>query len=123
MSGTKTKRTAWDDRADMLAGLRGLGEFIETVEVPSDLAPAIATGRPELLALARPRALTEDECAKVYKLLSVLIRTNWALQEHARELEKMTADMYGHLKGALGQALKMEQFAGFRVADEDDDDE
>jgi hypothetical protein len=123
----KPKRgpSAWDDRAAMLRGLHDSGvlrspaDFVEAIDVPMDLAAALATGRKELLSIVRPRAMSEEEVGKLYKLIGVLIDTNFALQAHAREVEQMAATLHQQIRGSIHYAERMAAFAGFRTADDE----
>jgi hypothetical protein len=87
--------------------LDGWASFVETVHVPTDIAAALATGRPELLALMQPRALDAAECGKLYQLLRVLITTNMGLQQHAQQLAQLVDNW-------------MQQFAGSAWCSEPD---
>lgn len=88
--------------------------FVEEVQVPADIAAALVTGRPELLCLMRPRALTEDECAKLYKLIGVLISTNMGLREHAQQLSGLVDNWMQQFDGIRGVATQINHFANFR---------
>lgn len=68
------------------AGLSNWSELVAEIRLPSDLAVAVATNRPEMARLAKPRALTEEECAHLYKAIEVYIRTNQALQQHSHRV-------------------------------------
>lgn len=95
--------------------------FIEPVDVPRELYVALQTGRPELLSLLQPRAMTEQEVANLYTLISVLIRTNMALREHAAEVAHMVkiwGDAFKHLH-SVGR--RIEDFAQFRSATSEED--
>ena len=85
------------------------------------VAIAVFTGRAELLELAQPRALTVEECAKIYKAMAVLIRTNMALQAHANELEIMTTNLDQQLVGLNAMIGNIRNFAAFRQAHDDED--
>lgn len=102
--------------------LRGPNEFVAEVKVPADLAAALASGRTELLALVRPRAIEAEEFMALVHLISVLLRTNLALQEHAREVAVMAKTLSGNFKGLVGFIRQVEQFADFRLADDDEDE-
>jgi hypothetical protein len=101
--------------------MRSWSELIETVHVSADIAAALATGRPELLKLARPRALDEADCAALFKLLAVLIETNQALIAHAQETAKMTRDIATMLKGTVAMFGGVEHFANFRHNQDEDE--
>lgn len=127
MSG-KPNKSAHDYRDDMVRTLRdshalkSWSELIEAVDVPMDLAAALATGRVELLKLAQPRAMDAEEVMRLYKLIGVLIDTNFALQAHAREVSSMAATAYSQIRGALTYSRKLQQFAGFSVSGDGDEE-
>lgn len=99
--------------AQVKTKLESWAAFVEAVDVPSDIYPALQTGRPELLKLANPRALTQEECAKLYQLLAVLIETNQALQQHSQEVGRLVnrwADAFKHLHSV---GLRVTRYANF----------
>lgn len=104
--------------------LRSPRDWVEAVDVPMDLAVALATGRSELLKLAKPRAMDSDDVARLYRLIAVLIDTNMALQAHAHEVAVMSDHFDGQLRGAVKYARRMRSFANFgSLSDEEDGDE
>jgi prophage DNA circulation protein len=115
-----TERDAMVQALHDSMALRSPAEFVETMELPHDLYVAIATGRPELITLATARDMTAAEVAELYEVIAVLIRTNYALQVHARELAKMASDFGRQMHGAARQIAAIEQFADFRKSDNDD---
>lgn len=109
-----------DDRfASIAKKLRSWNELTDSVELPPDLYAVLMTGRPELLKIAEPRALSEEECAKLYKLLGVLIETNSALKLHSKLLAQHAENMSQQLKGVVGLTRALENFAAFRHGDDD----
>lgn len=89
-------------------------EFVRELKVPSELVPALTTGRPELVCLAKPRELTAEEAAALYKLIGALIETNMVLRGHASEVADMVSNWVGSLHGMIGVADKIGRFADFR---------
>jgi len=94
--------------------LRDWSHYIESIELPQDVLPALMTGRPELLRTVRPRALTEDEAAKLYKAMAGLIETNMALREHAEQLAQLTNNWAQQFAGLHGVGEKIQRFANFK---------
>jgi hypothetical protein len=121
-----TQRTAWDERGEMIVDLNRVlhspSEVVEVVSLPTDLAAVLTTGRTELLALVEPRALSKDECAMLYKLFEVLIKTNFALQAHARETARMVEQINGMVRGLLPYASRTALFADFKNPQQDDNE-
>ena len=96
----------------------------ETCSLPMDIAAALVTGRPELLKLTQPRALTADECKRLYHFIGVLIQTNNNLQRHAAQVA-ILVDTWGQaFKGMTHAAERIENFANFHAIghQEDNDD-
>lgn len=96
--------------------------FVENMQVPADIYPALMTNRPELLKIAPPRALSKEECAVIYKILAGLLETNAALREHAEQVAHFVdlwSDAFKHLRG-LGE--RIQKFANFRYQDDENDD-
>jgi len=114
-SVTKRKQTAKESEAALLAELAipqkldAWNALVEEVRLPTVMAAAMITMRPELLRAAQPRALTEEEAARVYHALAVLIETNAALMTHAQRL----ARMHEHWGSAFGQLRSL----GDRIID------
>lgn len=100
--------------------------FVEELQVPGDIYPALQTNRPELLRLARPRALTEAECAVLYKLIGGLMETNAALRQHTERVANLTDRLTAAMKGFDSAAQAINDFANFRSSlstDESEEDE
>lgn len=96
--------------------------FVEEFPILRELFPALTTGRSELLAGANPRALTQDECAIVFKMVGAIVETNFALREHAEHVALMTknwSQAFTHLR-AVGD--KVERFANFQTVDVEQED-
>lgn len=117
-----TRTTPADDRRAEINqalvdahAMRSPAELVETVHnIPTELAVAFMTGRPELIGLAAPRVLTEAECAAVYKLVGALIRTNFALQAHANEIGRMADNVLHQVRGGVVMVDTLRAFAAFR---------
>jgi Trp operon repressor len=105
------------------AKLQAWNEFIEELQVPSELVPALMTNRSQLIRLARPRALTPDETESLYKLIAALLETNMALREHASQLACMMQNWVGSIYGSVKQAGRIGRFAEFRHEEAMEDDE
>lgn len=100
--------------------LDGWASYIEAIQVPDEIAAALTTGRPELLALIQPRTLDAVECSKLYDLLRVLITTNMALQQHAQQLSQLVDNWMQQFSGLHSVANQIEHFANFRKPFDDD---
>jgi hypothetical protein len=92
----------------------------EEVKVPAELAVALMTSRPELVKLAKPRPLSEEECKAVFHLVGVLIESNAALSEHAQMVGQMIDIWSQHFKALASTGRNIEAFANFRSPLEDD---
>ena len=118
MSKQVKKRNEADDKReamlDKIVKLEGPNYFTEAIDAPMDLAAAIITSRPELLRAVRPKALTVEECASLYKVISTLIETNMALRDHANEVAQMTKSLLGGFTTVASVGQKIEEFANFR---------
>jgi len=111
------------ERIERVSKLDNWNSFIEEISVPGDMAPALLTGRPELLRIVQPRPLTIEECAAIYKLVMVLIETNMALREHAETVAHMVNNMMNGFTNVYATENRIDAFANFRQADDDADDE
>ena len=105
------------------AGLTGWDQLVRTVSVPNDLVPALLSGRRELLAAAKPRAMNEEEVAALYELISTLIETNQLLQRHAQMLAQQVANWGTLFKGLAATGRRIEHFANFRRTDMPEEEE
>jgi hypothetical protein len=127
------KRTVSRDReltdqiADLAtrARLNCWNEFVEELKVPSELAPALVTMRPELIRLAQARPLSAEEAQALYRLVGALLETNMVLREHAQAVAAMTENWVGAIHGMVKVAGRIGRFAEFRhndAADESEDE-
>ena len=98
--------------------LRSWTDFVETLQVPGDFAIAVATGRVELIKLAVPRAVTQEECAVLYKFIGGLIETNAALREHTQLVAEMAREAAGGLVGSLGTVSRLRSYANYQTPKE-----
>lgn len=109
-------------RLSELCKLDSWVSLIETVQTPVEVYAALQTGRPELIATARPRELTVDECAALYKLIGVLIATNHALQQHTEQVAQLVDNWMAQFTGMQGVAKQIAHFANFRKIGDDAED-
>lgn len=104
------------------AKLDSWSSFVEALDVPSDIAPALLTGRRELMAAVQPRDLPAFQVEKLYKIIGVLLETNAALRQHTERVAILTNRLNDALKGFDSTARSIDDFANFRVPQEDEDD-
>lgn len=100
--------------------LESWNSFIEAVDVPRELAPALITGRTELLALMQPRELTKEQCAAMFAVIQVLIKTNVALKQHAEQTAHLVDVWANSFKQLASLGYDITQFANFRSFDGDE---
>lgn len=123
---TRTRNEELDDMVGDLSAkcrLDSWNALVQEVQVPSELLPALMTSRPELLAILKPRSLSEEECAAIYKLLAVLIETNFALRTHAEQLALLTHNWADLFKGLHGTGDRIMRFARFEKIGADESDQ
>jgi hypothetical protein len=101
----------------------GPASLTEDVAMPPEFVAAFVTGRPELVKLVRPRALTEEECKSLYNAMAVLIQTNAALIEHAQRLATSVDQWDNAFKQLDSVGRRIVDFANFRSPLESDDEE
>jgi hypothetical protein len=101
--------------------LEGWEQLVEECTIPSDLLPALMTGRRELLAAVQPRAMTAEEVGHLYKLLIVLMETNMALQQHAQQVAQQVHIWTDAFKQLHSVGNRIEHFANFRRTDQSDE--
>ncbi len=90
-------------------------EFCRDMPVLPDLGPALSTGRVELLALAKPRPLSEEECKVLFQGFSVLIETNNALRMHSQLVSQLAAQQYELAGGMVKKLGELVEYAEFRT--------
>lgn len=128
MANDQKRRTRDEEMDEVLrtlnqkGGLANWTSFIEELQVPGDLYPALMTGRPELLRAVQPRALTADEAAVLYRLIAGLMGTNSALRMHAQEVAKLVQAWGGAFKTLSSVGQRIERFANFQPSEQEDDD-
>lgn len=93
----------------------------EEIDLPNDIALAVATNRPELLKLAI-RPMNKAEVGLLLNAMRVIMLTNQNLQKHCLELSQMTEQLTGHFKGALSQARRLQHKAAFQEYEEEEDE-
>lgn len=97
--------------------------FVREMKLPSDLYPAMQTGRMELLALVKARAMTEAEVKLLLDMISNLIQTNYCLQKHAEQLAIMVNGWAGAFTHLRSMGEKVQDFANFRMREPEEPDE
>lgn len=129
MTDTKPRKPSTDDRLneridELVANtkLDGWNAFIEELQVPQDFQAALMTMRPELVRLAKPRAMSEQEVAMLYKLIAALIGTNMALQQHAAEVAQLVEHWSANFKSLSRTGDRIHRFANFRRSDSGGDE-
>src|SRR5262245_51819952 len=88
------------------AWLRTPSEYAEEIQVPGDLLPALASNRPEMLKLVRPRALTADEHKTYLELIRIAMETNYALQCRLRQMEERIVFILEEARDATAKRLQ-----------------
>lgn len=96
--------------------------FVDEMKVPSDIYPALASGRPELIELIQPRALTAEEAKPLFAIIATLIGTNFALRQHSEQLAAFTHNWADSFKALHAVGSRIERFANFDHGSDDDDD-
>jgi len=121
----KRKTNATEERLlEIQEKLTKWNSFVRDLHVPNDMAPAFLTGRMELLCLAKPRALTEEECKQVYELIGGILETNNALREHAAMVADLADRVIGGLHALERPLQQLRDFGNFRTpVDDGEDDE
>jgi hypothetical protein len=99
--------------------LRSWRGFVAALDVPGEIAPAVQTGRPELIRLAKPRALTEGEAGALYGVIAGLIDTNQALQQHAAGVARLAGSAAGQAAGTVRMLGRIEDYAKFDLRGRD----
>ena len=103
--------------------MRSWSSLVEEVKVANDIGVALATGRPELMKLVRPRAISEEESKHLFHLIAVLIETNQLLQKHAALTAKAVASVLQNVQGAQRSLGRLHQLANFHPAMDDEDED
>lgn len=100
--------------AESLAEIRKPNELIGAVSLPVELAQALASGRPEIALMFKPRALSEVETVAVFKAFAVLMETNLALQRHSQLCADIAENFVQSFDGISRQAHSLIDFANYR---------
>lgn len=111
------------DRLSKNAKLDSWNSFVEELQVPGDIAPALYTMRPEMLKLVQPRQLSQLEHQTYLNLIAGLIQTNIALRQHTEETARLVGNWVGQVNGIIPLASRIQHFANFRRLGEFDDDQ
>lgn len=113
---TTQERISENEQAlrDLHEKMSSWNEFVREMKVLPDLGPALSTGRVELLALAKPRPLSEEECKVLFDGFAVLIETNMVLRMHAQLLSQLAAQQYELAGGMVKKLGELAEFAEFR---------
>jgi hypothetical protein len=106
--------------ADIHEKMESWSSFVRALNIPSEIAPAFMTGRVELMRLARPRPLSEEECRVLYELIGGLLETNMALRDHASAIYDGVANVTQGLSGAIKGVERLKVLATFREPYEED---
>jgi hypothetical protein len=120
MNDRKSKTQELDEQIKRLAKeckLDSWTAFVDPVDVPGDFYPALASGRPELIKLIQPRALSADETKALFQIIASLIGTNMALREHAEQLALFTHNWADAFKALHSVGERIERFARFEHDD------
>lgn len=108
---------------DLHDKMHGWNEYVRDMKVLPDVAPALSTGRPELLALMAPRPLSEEECKVLFDMLTVLIETNAALRLHSELIGQVAEQQAQLVNGAARKLDQLIDYAHFRNPTDADPDE
>ena len=106
---------------DLSDSLESWDCLTEEVTAAPDVMLALMSGRPELLAIVQPRALSPEEHGQLIHLLQVVLSTNRQLQRHSEQVAQQAGHVLGHMKGLQRSLDKLEDFANFRSETGDDD--
>lgn len=97
--------------------LNNWNELVQEINLPQDIYAAIMTSREQLLI---PRDMNAEEVGMMMNAISVLMRTNRALQAHSMELAEKINDMRSHAKGLSIAIEKCHDLATFREENNND---
>lgn len=101
--------------------LNSYTSFTEALHFPADFLPAVLSGRPELLRVATPRAMSTEEVATLYTLLAGLMDTNMVLRTHAQEVAKAVGIWKEAFRQLESVGHQIENFANFKPLTANDD--
>jgi hypothetical protein len=99
-------------------------DFVDALNVPNDLFPALMSNRPELIKIVKARPLSAEEHGVYLELIAGLMKTNAALREHASQLARLTTNWSHAFVGLRNIGQRIERFANFKrsTSSEEDDD-
>jgi hypothetical protein len=116
---------------EIMGRMKSWSDLSEPVKghLPAGVVAAVMSGRAELLDLAvaaaeaspPEEAVQKEQYLTMLQLVKVLMETNFALQEHAQELAKRTVILSDSVKGLLGAARRIDDFANFRDPTEEEE--
>jgi hypothetical protein len=95
--------------------LTSVNELVASVDLPTDFAVALASGRPELTRLIhRPNGLNEKETLQIAHAFGVLLETHQALQDQVKLCGQEIDQLRNQAKGFLGKLDKVNDLVHFR---------
>lgn len=89
-------------------------DFVDALNVPNDLFPALMTNRPELVKLVKARPLSAEEHRVYLDLIGGIMETNAALREHAAQVAKLTGIWADNFKALRNVGQRIERYASFK---------
>lgn len=110
-----------ENMSKSLAEIRKPNELIRAVDLPVELAQALASGRSELALMVKPRALAEIEMVAVFKAFATLMETNLALQRHSQICADIADNITQSFKNTARQTQSLIDFASYREHVEDEE--
>jgi hypothetical protein len=87
--------------------------FVNPIDVPADIFPALQSGRPELIKLIQPRELTAVEAKALFNIIGTLIETNTALRDHAAFVSQFVGNWADSFKALRSVGDRIVRFAAF----------
>lgn len=96
--------------------------FARVLNVPAEMVPAVMAGRPELMSLAKPRPLTQEDCRILYEMVGNLLETNAQLRRHAHLISSVVEDWILHFRGLAAVSRRIQEFASFQPLAECEDE-
>lgn len=102
------------DRLIEQTKLNSWTDFVDALNVPTDLFPAMMSNRPELVKLVKSRPLSAVEHQVYLDLIAGLMETNAALREHASQLARLTTNWSHAFVGLRNIGQRIERFANFK---------
>jgi hypothetical protein len=103
--------------------MRRCNDFVREAKVPAELVPALSTGRPELVCLAKPRDLKADEVKVLYDLIGVLAETNATVVRHAALMADVAGQLVADAHAFVNKAERLRAFGRWEEPVEDGDDD